>query len=76
MPSCYVYSVLNAYFSIGELKMSSFEKEVEIHLAARRQEIADAQYRVELKHSLRKAGIDCNPDLSTEKLEEMCLKYL
>ena len=58
MPSCYVYSVLNAYFSIGEIKMASFEKEVQVHLAARRQEIDEAKYRVELKHSLRKVGIE------------------
>jgi hypothetical protein len=56
--------------------MLPFEEEAQKYLSERRQEIEEAKYRVEMKHSLRKAGIVHEHNLSTAKLEEMCVKYL
>ena len=56
--------------------MSVFEEETQTYLSERRREHDEAVHRIEMKHSLKKAGIICNPALSTAKLEEMCVKYL
>jgi hypothetical protein len=56
--------------------MTNLEEEIKEYLESKRKEHAETIHRVNMKHSLKKAGIMHNPNLSTEKLEELCQKLL